>query len=150
MEQATNIESGNAQATVFTALVAKQNDSASIQFQLLTDLTLVVNGNIYNLENGNEALFENVQVTREQENRLAATFTSGCYMSIERDFDSNNVSFVSSIVISLSQDFKRKTKGLLGNFNDEQEDDFQPRYSDNFIPLNSSIERIHWDFGVSC
>ena len=150
MEEAPTIRGGSAPATTFTAIVAKQPDSDAVQFQLFSVLQPVVDGDALEMENGEEAMFTNVIVRREQNNSYSATFTSGVYIKLEQEFDSNNNPYVSTVIISIPDSFKNKTSGLLGSFNDDQTDDLLPKNSATPLSLNSTLEDIHWNFGVTC
>ena len=150
MEEAPTIRGGSTTATTFTAIVAKQPDSDAVQFQLFSVLQPVVDGDALEMENGEEAIFINVIVRREQNNSYSATFTSGVYIKLEQEFDSNGNPYVSAVIIAIPDSFKNKTSGLLGSFNDDQTDDLLPKNSATPLSLNSTLEAIHWNFGVTC
>ena len=150
MESAPTIDNRTSFATTFTAIVAKQPDSDAVQFQLFSVLQPVVDGDTLEMENGEEAMFTNVIVRREQNNSYSATFTSGVYIKLEQEFDSNNNPYVSAMIISLPESFENVTSGLLGSFNDDQTDDLLPKNSTTPLSLNSTLETIHWNFGVTC
>ena len=150
MESVPTIDNRTSLATTFTAIVAKQPDSDTVQFQLFSVLQPVVDGDALEMENGEEAMFTNVIVRREQNNSYSATFTSGVYIKLEQEFDSNNNPYVSAMIISLPESFENVTSGLLGSFNDDQTDDLLPKNSTTPLSLNSTLEDIHYNFGVTC
>ena len=53
-----------------------------------------------------------------------------------------------SFVVSLGEDFKNTTKGLLGTWNDNPDDDFT-RPDGTFLD-SFSLRKIHFSFGVKC
>ena len=53
-----------------------------------------------------------------------------------------------SFVVSLSEDFKNTTKGLLGTWNDDPSDDFT--MPNGTVLQSSSLNEIHYSFGVKC
>ena len=54
-----------------------------------------------------------------------------------------------SFVVTLGEDFKTTTKGLLGTWNDNPDDDFTSPDGTVF-PSSSSLREIHFEFGVKC
>ena len=148
MEEALDKDGSPAGATIFTAVVAKEEDSVAVQIQLLeSQLVAVVNGEIYRSES---EVFGNVAIQWKEPNIYSVQFSSGAYIEVSKNEDSNGQPFISTLIVSLPRTFKRKTGGLMGSFNDDQSDDLKPRHSDDPISLNSSMETIHNDFGITC
>ena len=54
------------------------------------------------------------------------------------------------IGVGLPEAFQNQTEGLLGNFNNNPDDDFIPRYSDKSLPYNSTERTIFEEFGQTC
>ena len=54
-----------------------------------------------------------------------------------------------SIVFTAPVKFKGNTKGLLGTWNDNPEDDFL-RPDGVMLPANATGREIHYDFGLHC
>ena len=53
------------------------------------------------------------------------------------------------VIVSLPVAFRGKTSGLMGNFNGNTSDDLTPKGGGEPIPLNSSLEVIHEQFGIT-
>jgi len=54
-----------------------------------------------------------------------------------------------SFVVTLGDDYKNNTKGLLGTWNDNPDDDFTLP-DGTVLPPSSTPKAIHFDFGVKC
>ena len=54
-----------------------------------------------------------------------------------------------SFVVTLSEDYRNSTRGLLGTWNDDPNDDFTLPDGTVLSPSSTSRE-IHFDFGVKC
>ena len=52
--------------------------------------------------------------------------------------------------IALPENLENQTEGLLGNFNNNPDDDFIPRYSDQPLAHNSTDRTIFEQFGQTC
>ena len=136
--------------TVFSALAAKQSDSDTVQFQLTNNFVSLVNGVVYTFEEVEEELFTNVIVRKEVNGSFSATFTSGVYLEVRLANNSNSGPYISTVIVSLPESFIGQTLGLMGNYNGDTLDDLVPRLGGDPLPLNSSLETLHWDFGVTC
>ena len=135
-------------ATVFTAIVARESFSDTVQIQLASDgqsLELLVNGMLVDFSGLLELVFNNVTVSDRGNNTLAATFSTGVYVEARE-----NNGIISTLLISLSETYQEQTSGLMGNFNDDINDDLLPRGEMTPLPLSSSLEDIHFDFGITC
>ena len=150
MEEALDKDGSPAGATIFTAVVAKEKDSDAVQIQLWeSQLVAVVNGEIYTFFE--KESFKGVEVSRKGLTTISALFSSSsAYIEVSKNEDSISQPFISTLIVSLPRSFKGKTRGLMGSFNDDQSDDLKPRHSDDPISLNSSMEIIHNDFGITC
>ena len=135
-------------ATVFTAIVARESFSDTVQIQLASDgqsLELLVNGMLVDFSGLLELVFNNVTVSDRGNDTLAATFSTGVYVEARE-----NNGIISTLLISLSETYQEQTSGLMGNFNDDINDDLLPRGGMTPLPLSSSLEDIHFDFGITC
>ena len=134
-------------ATVFSAIVGKQADSDTVQFELTENgTTAFVNGEPLDFSDLSEQEFNNVTVTHLGNNTLSATFSSGAYLEVKEE---NGI--LSVIIISLPESFKDvPTTGLMGSFNGNATDDLLPNLAINPLPLNSSLQEIHELFGLTC
>lgn len=143
--------STTSRGTVFSALAAKQNESDTVQFQL-TDSGLVslVNGVEYTFDEVEEEVFSNVIVSKEANGSFSATFTIGVYLEVRLANNSNSGPYISAVIVSLPESFSEQTLGLMGNYNGDASDDLVPRLGGEPLPLNASLETLHWDFGVTC
>ena len=95
--------------------------------------------------NGAEVLdFQNVSIQDRGNDAIAAFFASGAYFEVKEE---NNI--ISVVLVGLPVAFRGKTSGLMGNFNGDTSDDLTPKGGVP-IPLNSSLEVIHEQFGITC
>ena len=136
------------QATVFTAVVAKEAESDTVQIQLSSEgdsLELLMNGNLVDFSDLSEQEFMGVTVTDLGSDALSATFSSGVYVEAR---EANGI--MSTLLVSAHVDYQGTTSGLMGNFNGEQGDDLVARGGEEGISLTSSLEDIHNLFGVTC
>ena len=142
-----NDSNGNsAPGTVFSAIVAKQNDSDTVQFELTTDIKLIalVNGEEASFEDIKSQRFNNVTVTYNDNNTFSATFSSGAYLKVQ---ELNG--FIAVLIVGLPERYKGTTSGLMGSYNGDISDDLTPRGGPP-IPLNSSLQTIHEELGLTC
>ena len=150
MEEARDTDGNNAGATVFTAIAAKQSDSQTIQFQLEynntdTYLVVLVDGIKLNFEIIQSQDFDNVTVSDVGNSTLEASFSSGALIRVQ---EQNNI--ISLLLVSLPQTFINQTSGLMGSYNGDMTDDLMPRNGSMPLPLNSSLQTIHEEFGIHC
>ena len=146
MIEANDSNGNSAPGTVFSAIVAKQNDSDTVQFELKTDIKLIVlvNGEEASFEDIKSQRFNNVTVTYNDNNTFSATFSSGAYLKVQ---ESNG--FIAVLIVGLPEQYKGMTNGLMGPYNGDISDDLTPR-GGSPIPLNSSLQTIHKQLGLSC
>ena len=136
-----------AQATVFSAIVAREADSDTVQFETSANngIAALVNGEEVDF-NVVEQEFKNVTVTDLGNNTLSAAFSNGVYLEVQQE---NNI--LASVLISLPKSYKDiPTQGLLGSFNGDTSDDLKPKSGEKPIPLNSTLQEIHQLFGLTC
>ena len=139
-----------APATVFSAIAGKQNDSGTVQFTLETNnaTTVTIDGEVVDFEMLSEQTILNVMVMDKGNSTYAAAFSSGVYIEVQ---SANG--FISLLLTSLPKTFMFKTSGLMGSFNSNAEDDLVPKYENGTrgpIPTNSTLEEIHYLFGLTC
>ena len=140
----------NAPATVFSAIACKQNDSGSVQFTIAAESSIntTVNNETVNIEELSEQMFTNVVVMDKGNGTYAATFSSGAYIEVRSENG-----FISLLLVSLPSNFINNTRGLMGSFNGDTEDDLAPKVENGTgdpISINSSLEEIHNQFGITC
>ena len=132
--------------TVFGAFVAKQSDSATVQFELdQQGLLALVNGETVDFEMLVSQRFANVTVSDKGNGTLSAEFTSGTSIQVT---EKNGI--ISDVLITIPNEYFNRTRGLLGKFNQDSSDDLRPANSSMPLPLNSSPEMIHFQFGITC
>ena len=139
---------GGIQATVFTAIVAKEELSDTIQIQLTSDaqsLEMLMNGEFVDFSGLSEQEFSNVAVSDLGNDTLTATFSSGVYLKVR---EQNGI--ISVLLVSLPRDYRGQTRGLMGDYNGNMGNDLMPRGGGGALPLSSSLEDIHTIFGVTC
>ena len=135
-------------ATVFTAIVAREDVSDTVQIQLTQDgqsLEMLMNGELVDFSDLADQEFNNVAVSDRGNDTLSATFSSGVYIEAR---ESNG--FISTLLVSLSRTYQGRTAGLMGNYDGDTSDDLIPLGGTVGVPLNSSLEDIHFRFGVTC
>ena len=84
-----------------------------------------------------------VAVSRPKNNSFLVTFPSGISVTV------TEVQGSLSIVFSLPTKYKGQTKGLLGTWNGDTEDDFL-RPDNTTLPSNATGRQIHFEFGLKC
>ena len=155
MVPAENVDGDDFLATVFSAIVAKQNDSDTVEFRSTPiGIQLLVNGLIVELGSSIPEEFNNVIVSirevdtfggEERASTLGAVFTSGVYLEVKQDNG-----FLCVITASLHPVYIDSTRGLLGVYNQDSSDDLLPRNASKPLPRNSTLETIHYYFGLTC
>ena len=147
MIQATGENVTSVPATVFSAIVAKENGSDIVQFEVNRNGTLlaIVSGELIEFDI-TEQEFVKVTIKDLGNNTLEALFDSGVYIQAKGDSG-----IISSLMITLPDKlYGKDMHGLLGSFNGNQSDDFFPRLGEIPLPLDSTTEDIHQRFGITC
>ena len=145
MEAVENSTGSEAQATVITALAAKQSDSDTVQFELSRrGLDALVNGVRVEFVDMQNQEFVNVTISNLGNQMISALFTSGAYVQAKAE---NGI--ISVLLVSLPDNYRDTTSGLMGIFNGDMSDDLMMRTSLEYVPLSSTSERIH-QFGLDC
>ena len=96
-----------------------------------------------NLTNQTVEIPGNLSISKKDENCLDVSFPS-----------TTSVKFCErkemlSFVVTLGDGYKNNTKGLLGTWNDNLDDDFTLP-DGTVLPPSSTSKAIHFDFGVKC
>ena len=144
----TTAQNMPSQATVYKVIVAKQNDSDMVQFEIVEGCSFIalVNGQqvVFGLINQQE--FKNVVVSYLGNNTLSASFSSGVYIEAKEE-----VGMISVVSVSLPDSYQDiGTQGLMGSFNQIVTDDLLPNSGDEPLSLNSSTRKVHEQFGITC
>ena len=148
MIQAISSNQTLSRGTVFSTVVAKQNNSDAVQFEINEDgvtLDVLVDGNFITFDDLYEQIFDNVILTDLENNTIGAIFSSGAYIEAKAD---NGI--ISVLIVSLPDSFKGTTRGLMGIYNNDTSDDLTARGTTFSVPVDSSLEEIHYQFGISC
>ena len=131
-------------ATLFSAVVAKQSNSDTIQFEVSRrGIDTLVNGERVNFS-FQELELGMVILKHLGNDTYGAVFPNGAYIIVERQLE------LLTFYVSLPSSFINSTQGLMGLFNSDKSDDLLPRHQSTSIPQNSSLQNIHEAFGLSC
>ena len=149
MEEAVETIGTNVRGTVFTAIVAKQEESDTVQFQIQDGvLVLLVNGELSDFSQLKTQEFRNVVIYNfdSSNNTFSAYFiNSRAYIKVQ---EING--FIAVLTVNLPSQYRGLTRGLMGNYNGNDTDDLIPRGFNYSLSLNSSLQTIHEDFGMTC
>ena len=147
LEQAVDSNGNLAQGTVFTAIVVKTNTSDVVQMEVNGDngIEVRVNRELVDFSVLSNQRFMGVAVTQQVNNTYQALFEGSYFVEVRGEND-----ILSLIRVALPAQAMGRTRGLLGNFNGNPSDDFIPRDASDPLPVVSTVEDIHNQFGVSC
>ena len=110
-------------------------------------MELLIDGTLYtgynNLTNVSKDIGGNLRAARKTDKCLEVTFKSGSGV------DFCEAKGMMSFVVTLDEVYFNKTRGLLGTFNDNPDDDFTLPNGTVLSPNLTSIQ-IHDDFGLNC
>ena len=134
-------------ATVFSAIVGKETNSDTVQIELdpFSELVVLVNGEEVSFDELSTLEFRNVTVTNRRGRIISATFACGAYIEVKKE-----IGISSALTVSLSNEFRGHTRGLMGNYNGNASDDLIPKGSRTPISSRSTQQAIHEQFGVTC
>ena len=146
MTQASGANETAVPATVFSAIVGKDNTSDTVQFE--TDkngtLTAIVEGELVVFDIS-EQEFEKLVIKDLGNNSIEALFDSGIYIQAKGENG-----FISSLQVFVPEIFEGNVNGLLGNFNGNISDDLWPKFGDEPLSVEDSEKDIHNKFGITC
>ena len=131
--------------TVITAIVAKHNDSDTVQFEMINDeLIALVNGDRIDFTEFFEQQFRNLTISKKDNQTYLVIIASGAIIIVK---ENNNM--LSDVSVTLSDYYLNNTIGLLGQYNGKPEDDLLLR-NKTITSSNATIEEIHYQFGLTC
>ena len=140
----------SAKATVFTAFAAKQNGSDTVQATLdlvHNNFSILVNGNVSllmtDLSINQTREFNNVDLSLSRNGSLIVAYSSGISLEV------TPLSGMINIAVNLPIAYKGQTRGLLGVWNDNINDDFT-RPDERIVDINSTESQIFYQFGQPC
>ena len=147
LEQAVDASGLLTQATVFTAIVAKTNTSDVVQMEVVNgnEIEICVNGVVLDFSITTSQWYAGVAVTRRVNGTVSLSFDGGYFMEVGGEND-----ILSLMKVTLPERERGRTQGLLGNYNGNSSDDLIPRGVSEPIPVGSSLQEIHNQFGVTC
>ena len=147
LEQAVDASGLLTQATVFTAIVAKTNTSDVVQMEVVNgnEIEICVNGVVLDFSITSCQWYAGVAVTRRVNGTVSLSFDGGYFMEVGGEND-----ILSLMKVTLPERERGRTQGLLGNYNGNSSDDLIPRGASEPIPVGSSLQEIHNQFGVTC
>ena len=96
-----------------------------------------------NLTNQSVSVGTNVSISKPEENCLEVSFPSTTSVKFCEKKE------MLSFVVTPGDDYKNTTKGLLGTWNDNPDDDFTLP-NGTALPPSSTLREIHFGFGVKC
>lgn len=107
----------------------------------------MLDGEIYSgykdLTNRSVEIGKNLFASKHKENCLDVSFPSSTFVQF------CEMKEMLSFVITPGDDYKNTTKGLLGTWNDNPDDDFTLP-DGTVLPPSSTSREIHFGFGVKC
>ena len=145
-EPAERVDGGQPVGTVFTAVAAKTNNSVPIEVQKssLRGINILVDGERLLLTDPREWQLAGVVISYEGNSSVFIRFDSG---------ESLHVQVRNSILMielaACPDEFRNQTRGLLGNWNGDPNDDFL-RPNGDILSTDASMEDIHFMFGEEC
>lgn len=110
-------------------------------------MELYIDGTLFsgynNLTNVSKEIGGNLRAARKKDKCLDVTFKSGTGVQFCEDKG------LMTFVVTLSDEYFNKTRGLLGTYNDNPEDDFTLP-NGTVLSSNLTSSQIHYDFGLVC
>lgn len=146
-ELADRIDGGQPVGTVFSAIVAKSNlsDTVEVQRSSLRGINVLVNGKRLLLDKLRVWQYKGVSITYEENSIVSLYFSSGESIRVQVQ---NNI-FMIELSASLIH-YWNQTRGLLGNWNGNLNDDFLRPSGAILSAVNATMEDIHHLFGEEC
>ena len=145
-EPVGRFDGGRSVATAFTAIAVKMRHSDRVEIQRSTfrGVNILVNGVRQSFSDRSEGLFNNVTVSYLGNDTVSIIFQSGPIVTAQ---NTNNLLLIQ--IASLPFLYKNTTKGLLGTWNGNPDDDLT-RPDGNVLLPNSTLREIHEMFGEQC
>lgn len=145
-EPATRSDGGPAVGTAFTAIAVKTNisDTVEVQRSVVVGINIIVNGERLSFTEPTTWTYSNVTISYEGNNTVSIQFSTGEFIRIE-----NIHNFLYMLLSSLPLYYMNNTKGLLGVWNGDPDDDLL-RPDGVVIDSNSTMREIHTLFGETC
>ena len=109
----------------------------------MTLIDRVIYSGYHNLTNRSVETGEKLFISKPKENCLAVSFPSAT--SVQFCEQKEMLSFV----VTPGDDYKNATKGLMGTWNDDPDDDFTLP-DGTVLPSSSTSRALHFGFGVKC
>uniref|UniRef100_A0A1X7V5I7 EGF-like domain-containing protein n=1 Tax=Amphimedon queenslandica TaxID=400682 RepID=A0A1X7V5I7_AMPQE len=148
MEESVETNGTTVRGTVFTAIVAKQEESDIVQFEIQDGvLVALVNGKLSDFSELKTQEFRNVVIYNSDSSNstFSAYFINNrVYIKVQ---EMNG--FIAALTVTVPSQYRGLTRGLMGNYNGNDTDDLIPRGLNQSLPLNSSLQTIHEDFGMT-
>ncbi|XP_070553577.1 sushi domain-containing protein 2-like [Ptychodera flava] len=155
------LETGSTDATVFTAMVMQESHSDRVQVQVnqrrLLDCWIYASDDMNNtwqrldFEETSFWDFAGFSVINDEisdRNSTQAIITiSFHYSEISMQFTATEGLMLMSFMFFGPPSLKGNTEGLMGLWNDNPDDDLMTP-DGSFVPVNSSLREIHYDFGM--
>ena len=130
--------------TSFVALAIKEEDSPTVQREVdNNELIVLVDGERVDFSAVPEQRFSNVTVNDVGNSTFSVRFGSGASLIAS---EVNNI--LTNILITLPEHYI--TRGLLGQYNGDPNDDLLPRNTTTPLTANVNTEDIHHNFGITC
>ena len=139
-------DGGRSVATAFTAIVVKMRNSDTVEVQRSTfrGLNILVNGMRQFFSDPTEWTFNNVIISYLGNDTVSIIFDGGQTVKAQ-----NTNNFLLIQIATLPASYRNNTRGLLGNWNGNPDDDLlQP--DGTILSPNSTLREIHEMFGELC
>lgn len=140
----SELRNNTIRGTSFEALAIKANLNPTVQLEVVDgELQVLVDGEKIDFSSVSEQRFSNVTIADIGNSTFSVRFTSGATVTASK-FDN----ILTNIVVTLPEHFI--TRGLLGQFNGDPNDDLLPKETPLPLPVNTTNEDIHYNFGLTC
>ena len=145
-EPAERVDGGTPVGTAFTAIAATTNDSDIVEVQRssIHGVNILVNGVRLMFSKPTEWRYRNVTIMYEDNNTVGIRFSGGGLVKVQNMDD-----YLLIQVTTLPPPFVNNTKGLLGVWNRDPNDDLQTP-DGNILSPNATMREIYYEFGEKC
>jgi deleted-in-malignant-brain-tumors protein 1 len=132
--------------TSFVALAIEDEDSPTVQLEVdNNELIVLVDGERVDFSAVPEQRLSNITINDVGNSTYSVRFGSGASLIASKI---NNI--LTNILITLPEHYCNITRGLLGQYNGDPNDDLLPRNTTTPLPSNATTEDIHHNFGITC